>query len=192
TPGPDSAGETPAAGPPGDPSAVAIGRLRVAVCTDDGYFPPSPAIRRAVREAAAALRDRGACVADFRPPDVAEAARIHFAPFYADGLDTIRQCLGRGKCDWRIRRILLFAGMPNPLRPVFRRLLGWTGQRYAAQIMSFVRRRITAGEYHRLIDEEAAYRARFLAALDAGRFDAIVCPTRGPPALRHRRFHARV
>src|SRR5262249_33694815 len=61
---------------------------------------------------------------------------------------------------------------------------------YAALILGFLsRRRLTAGEYKRLLDEERVYRDRFLAALDAGRFDAIVCPPGGLPALRHGSFN---
>jgi fatty acid amide hydrolase len=189
----DTAADAPAPRRPGDPAAVAVGQLRVAAYADDGYFPPAPAIRRAVREAAAALRERGARVEDFRPPDVAEAARLYFGLYFADGLDEIRQHLGGGPCDWRVRRILLFAGMPTALRPAVGRLLAWTAQRYAAQIVGFVpRRRLTAEAYARLIDEEAAYRGRFLAALDAGQFDAIVCPASGLPALRHGEFNGSV
>jgi fatty acid amide hydrolase len=188
--GPDDADAGPAGAPLGDPSAVVIGGLRIATYTDDGYFPPAPAIRRAVREAAAALRERGARVEDFRPPDIAEVVRIYFGFFYADGLAAVRQCLGNGPCDWRVRRILLLAGLPTTLRPTVRRLLAWTGQRYAAQIVGFLRRRrLTDGEYARLADDEAAYRRRFLAALDAGPFDAIVCPPSGLPALRHGAFN---
>ena len=40
--------------------AVDVAGLRVGVCEDDGFFTPSPAIRRAVREAAEALCARGA------------------------------------------------------------------------------------------------------------------------------------
>jgi Asp-tRNA(Asn)/Glu-tRNA(Gln) amidotransferase A subunit family amidase len=192
-PDPDTAADAPAPREPDDPTAVAIGQLRVAAYTDDGYFPPAPAIRRAVREAAVALRERGTQVEDFRPPDVAEAARLYFGLYFADGLDEIRQHLGGGPCDWRVRRILLFAGMPTALRSAVGRLLAWMAQRYAAQIVGFVpRRRLTAEAYARLIDEEAAYRGRFLAALDAGQFDAIVCPASGLPALRHGEFNGSV
>src|SRR5262245_5746258 len=43
-----------------DLSNVAIDKLRIAAWTDDGVFPPSSAIVRAVRQAVAALRERGA------------------------------------------------------------------------------------------------------------------------------------
>ena len=190
TPEPGAADEASAPEPLGEPAAVAVGRLKVGVYTDDGYFPPAPAIRRAVREAAAALRDGGACVEDFRPPDGAEATRIYFGLFYADGLESVRQCLSGSRCDWRVRRLLHLAGLPTALRPAVARLLAWTGQRYAAQVLRFLsRRRLTAGEYRRLLDEEGAYRDRFLAALEAGRFDALVCPPSGLPALRHGSFN---
>ncbi len=45
-------------------------------------------------------------------------------------------------------------------------------------------RRSTA-DYWRLTGERNGYRAGFLAALDAGRFDAIICPPHGLPALTH-------
>ena len=63
----------------GDPLAVSVAGLRVAMYTDDGYFPAAPAVRRAVSEAAAALRGLGASVESFRPPDVGEAMRLSFA-----------------------------------------------------------------------------------------------------------------
>jgi fatty acid amide hydrolase len=189
-PGLETADDVAAPEPLGDPSPVTISRLRVAAYADDGYFPPAPAIRRAVRDAAAALRDRGARVEELLPPDVAEATRIYFGLFYADGLDSIRQCVGGSRCDWRVRRLLHFAGLPTALRPAVARLLAWTGQRYAAQIVGFVsRRRLRGGEYTRLLDEEAAYRGRFLTALDARGYDAILCPPSGLPALRHGSFN---
>jgi fatty acid amide hydrolase len=192
-PGPDATEAGSQVPPLGDPSAVAVGSLRVAAYTDDGFFPPAPAIRRAVREATLALRERGAQVEDFRPPDVAEPSRIYFGLFYADGLAAIRECLGGGPCDWRVRRLLLLMDIPNALRPAVKRLFAWTGQRYAEQVIGFLPRRcLSSGEHARLLDEETAYRGRFLAALDAGRFDAIVCPPSGLPALRHGAFNGSV
>ena len=39
--------------------------------------------------------------------------------------------------------------------------------------------------YWRLVDERTRYRTVFVNALDAGRYDAIICPADGLPALRH-------
>ena len=49
---------------PGDPAAVDLRGLRVALCVDDGLTAPTPDTAAAVRSAAAALRDAGAAVAD--------------------------------------------------------------------------------------------------------------------------------
>ena len=46
--------------PVADPDAIDVAGLTVGVCEDDGGLPPSPAVRRAVREAANALADAGA------------------------------------------------------------------------------------------------------------------------------------
>jgi fatty acid amide hydrolase len=60
------------------------------------------------------------------------------------------------------------------------------GQRRAARIYRDVpRRRLSLSAFWRLIEEEDAYRTRFLGALDAGRFDAIVCPPFALPAVPH-------
>lgn len=50
-----------------DPAEVEVKGLRVAFYTDDGYFPAAPALRRAVQEAAEALRTRGAQVEEWTP-----------------------------------------------------------------------------------------------------------------------------
>jgi Asp-tRNA(Asn)/Glu-tRNA(Gln) amidotransferase A subunit family amidase len=57
--GPEMALPTYPLVPLGDPGEVPIEGLRVAWFDDDGFIRPAPAIRRAVREAVAALEARG-------------------------------------------------------------------------------------------------------------------------------------
>ncbi len=176
-----------------DPAGVSIRGCRVGTYEHDGYFAAAPAIRRAVREATAALRERGAEVEAFHPPDVEQAARIYFGLFYADALAAMKRCLGRGKRDWRVQRILLFTAVPTALRPVLAWLFDGLGHDYEAQILRFVsRRRLSASDQAHLVEEESEYRDRFLKALDAGRFDALVCPPNGLPAPTHGSFNAAV
>jgi fatty acid amide hydrolase len=176
--------------PLGDPAAVSLQGLRVGAYEDDGQFRAGPALRRAVREAAAALRERGAVVEDFRPPDVPEAVRLYYGLAYHDGMVAMRRYLGRGPTDWRVRRVLLGASMPSSLRPALAWLFDRLGRRYDAQFYRFVpRRRLSFEGYWRLIEDQAAYRARFAAALDAGRYDALLCPPNGLPAPTHGCFY---
>ncbi|HRE26459.1 MAG TPA: amidase family protein, partial [Anaerolineales bacterium] len=67
---------------------------QVVVVVDDGYFSASPAIRRVVLAAADALREAGATVEPWTPPDVAEAMRLFFGILTADALDSLRRALG--------------------------------------------------------------------------------------------------
>ncbi|MGH2449757.1 MAG: amidase family protein, partial [Candidatus Limnocylindria bacterium] len=88
---------------------VAVAGLGVGVYEHDGLFAPSPAIRRAVREAAAALAERGARMREFTPPGVAEAIELFETLFRADGGAHLRELLGASERDFRIEQTL--AGM---------------------------------------------------------------------------------
>jgi fatty acid amide hydrolase len=174
----------PAAWP--DPSAVRIDGLRVGWYTYDGLYQVAPGLRRAVHEAAAALRAMGAQVAEFEPPEVGEAWRIYLGRLWADGGDTVRELARGGPQDWRMRRILLGLGLPT----LFRRPLPWLcerlGRPFEARLYrALPRRRLAVTEYLRLMADQAAYRVRFLAALDAARLDVLLSPPHGLPALTH-------
>jgi fatty acid amide hydrolase len=68
-----------------DWKGVPLGGLRLAAYADDGFFRPAPAVGRAVREAAEALRTLGAQVEDWTPPGVGEAMCIFLGIASADG-----------------------------------------------------------------------------------------------------------
>ena len=91
-----SGGRAPSFEPPmplGDYQAVNVAKLRVAYYTDDGTLAPAPALRRAVREAADILRDRGAQVTAWSPPDVPHALELFFSIFTADRGELMREML---------------------------------------------------------------------------------------------------
>lgn len=167
-----------------DWKGVSFEGLRVAMYAEDGYFRPAPAVRRAVREASEALRTRGAQVEEWVPPDVADAMRLYVGIASADGGIGYRRALGEDERDRRISRLLRAAGLPNRARPAAASLLERTGQRHMARVVGSMGRRNAAG-YWKLVEERAGLRTRFLARLDAGRFDAIVCPPHALPALTH-------
>lgn len=167
-----------------DPAGVSIGGLRLAMYADDGFFPVAPALRRAVHEAAAALRARGAEVEAWRPPAVAQAMHIFFGVLSADGAAWGRRALGKGKRDRRVSSLLRFAGLPGSIRPVVAALARLAGQRrLAATVRSMGG--LSADGYWRLVEQRNTYRARFIADLDAGNFDALICPPHALPALTH-------
>lgn len=167
-----------------DPASVAVAGLRVAAYTDDGYFGASPAIRRVVQEAAAALRAAGATVEPWAPPEVAEAMRVYFGIFGADGAAALRRAARPHPPVAQLRNIIRLGGIPRPLRLPAAALARLSGQcRLSRLVRQFGER--TAGEYWRLLEDRDRYALRFSRAFAAGGFDALVCPPTSLPALLH-------
>ncbi len=165
-------------------SDVEVSALRIAFYLDDGYFSASPAIRRVVEEAANALRVVGAQVEHWAPPDVSQAVRLYFSILTADGANSIRRALGPDKAMPQIRGILQSTGMQRPMRNLFATIMQASGQKRLASVLRAVGARSTE-DFWKLIEERNLYRQRFIQALDAGRFDAILCPPTSLPAVLH-------
>jgi fatty acid amide hydrolase len=183
-------GRAPAVEPPmplGDPASVDVARLRVAYYADDGTFAVAPAVRRAVCEAAEALRQAGAQVTEWQPPDVPHALHLFFGIMSADGGAGLRRTLGADPRDPRIAQVLMLGARSRPTLAALGGLLGLLGQRgLAAGIRDFGHR--DTAHYWQLVAEQIAYQQRFLAALDhdaGGPFDVIVCPAAALPAWTH-------
>jgi fatty acid amide hydrolase len=167
-----------------EPGAVDVAGLRIAYYEDDGYFAAAPAVRRAVREAVAALEHHGASVERFAPPDVADAMQLFLRIISADGAADAQRRLGANPIDKRIKGLLQIAAIPNAARPLASGLLVALGQRRLARQVTGIRRS-SVDQYWSLIAAQADYRRRFVAELDRGGFDAIVCPPHALPAVTH-------
>ena len=184
----DSAGEPESAEvapmPLPDPHRVDVSSLRVALISDDAYFPAAPALRRAVQEAAAALRERGAVVEPWMPPSTDEAMSIYFGIVGADGGADARRLLRGSPVDWRLRRLLRIAGLPPFARWPLVAVLKLSGQRWHAQMLAAARPLSAAG-FWKLTDQLEDYADRYIASLAAGRFDAVLSPPHALPAMPH-------
>jgi fatty acid amide hydrolase len=167
-----------------DPATVQIKGMRCGMYTDNGYFPASPALRRAVEEAAAALRERGATVEPFTPPDVAEGVRIFLGATSAGGGKDYKRLLGSEKPIPQVAG--LFQGLWSPpfVLPLVAKIMAARGQRHLAQVIRNMGTCPT-DKYWELVEARTRYRARFHQALDEGDFEAILCPPFALPALTH-------
>lgn len=183
-------GRNPDVEPPmplGDYQAVDVSKLRVAYYTDDGTFTVAPAVRRAVNEAADILRNCGAQVSPWSPPDVDQAMAIYFNIVSADGGRLMRQMTGRGKADPRIAMILSIAQRSRLTLNMLGGMLNLFGQRGLAASLRGFGHHDTA-HYWRMVEEQAAYQRHFMQALDqseGGPFDVILCPGCALPAVTH-------
>jgi len=167
-----------------DPTAVSIEGLRVAMFDDDGFWPASPALRRATQEAAAALRTRGAVVDRITPPEPEMAAKVYFSFMMADGFAWAAPQLRGNPLDGRIKMARQIAKIPNPVKPPLAAVLRLLRQRHLAGTI-MTSRSMAVKEYWRLAADRNRWRDAFLALLDAGKYEAIVCPPHALPALHH-------
>ena len=167
-----------------DSTVLEVAALRVGLYEDDGWFRPSPAVRRAVRDTGVVLEACGARVEPFRPPDVGEALRLFIAVLSADGLQTFHKALRGQPVDPRLKAFLAVSKIPRPIRPVVAAAMIAAGRPHAGLA---VRAGGPWGEHRlrALAGEVEGYRARFLASLDAARLDVLVCPPHALPALTH-------
>ncbi len=168
-----------------DPTAVSLPGLRISMYTDNGVFSVAPAVRRAVEEAAQVLRARGAIVEPWNPPDVAEAVRLYIGLVGADGFATYKRNLGGDPRDRRISFNMRVSSLPGAVRAPLVGLLKRSGQAHMASSLQYIRGALSVDQYWHLVEERNQYRQRFLAALDAKRFDALLCPPHALPALTH-------
>jgi len=167
-----------------DPADVDVTSLRIAYWTDDGEFPASTGIVRAVETAADALRKLGAQVERFTPPNIDEMMRLYFGLLGADAGADAKQIAKGSEVDSRVARLMKIAGMPNRLRGIIGKTLRWQGQVRQAELVSGVRR-LTATEYWQRTYEKQLYVERFMAELRSGGFDAMLCPPHALPAQPH-------
>jgi fatty acid amide hydrolase len=175
---------------PGLPDESApLKNLRIGFYVDDGFFSPAPAVRRAVEQAGAALRQAGAEIEDFHPPALEEALRIYFGLFLADRMRWARQQARGSRIDWRIKELLLGAQLPGVCLVPIKFLNQLLGQRYLTQMSDWcAKRALTAAAYHALVEQQAPYRSRFLREFHARKLDAILCPPNALPAMPHGAF----
>ena len=167
-----------------DPVGTAVAGLRVGIYTDNGFFPVSPAVSRAVEDAAGALRERGATVEPVKPPDPEEGIRIFIRAVSAGGGKDYARLLGGEKPIPQVAGLMRGLQLPAAIRPVVAKVMDARGQHHDARLVRTVQRCSTE-KYFEIVEARNAYRAAFLRTLDEGNFDAVICPPFALPALTH-------
>jgi len=171
----------------GDPSAVEIERLRFTTFVDDGEFPVSPAVRRAVSEAAEILASAGAKNTHWRPPVLSRATDLFFACLSADRGESLKRLLRGNQVDPRVSSLLRIATMPARMRAIAGSVFHALGQ---PRSTTFVRRFASGSvdAYWQTVEAIANFRDDLLQSLenaDGGPIDLVLCPAYAVAALRH-------
>lgn len=174
--------------PPADASDLA--GLGIATWTSspaggDSVVTASPAVARAVEEAAAALVATGAHRGDWTPPDVPAALGLAFGIMGADQGRGLGRIVGRDPVVAEIREFYRGIRSGRLSGAVARVALARLGQHSALPTVAHAGRHHT-DDYWRLVDAVRGYRRRVAAELDAAGVDLIVAPVHAAPALPHR------
>jgi fatty acid amide hydrolase len=167
-----------------DPSRIDLSRLRVGVYSEDGMLPSSAAVSRAVREAAAALREKGATVVDFVPPGLESAVFDYFATLSSDGGATVMKLFADGQVDPSLESLRTVARMPPSLRLAAARVAGLAGQKRLRRFLEVMGEKSIA-DLWRLTASLRNVRAAILMAMKTAGIDLILCPVHATAALPH-------
>jgi fatty acid amide hydrolase len=158
--------------------------LRFGFYTSDGLIPSSAAVARAVTEAAAALRSRGAEVVAFSVPGVEDAIYSYFAAVSADGGRTALGQLEGGPVDDSLESLRTRVALPAPLRRAAAEVAGLAGEHRIRRLLEVMGEKSVA-EYWRLTAALRDARVLILAAMRAAGVDLLLCPPHATAALPH-------
>lgn len=167
-----------------DPNRIDVAGLRVGMYVDNGYFPVSASVRRAVEEAAAMLRGLGAEVVETSPPDPWEAVRIFLAAASAGGGRDFFELLGDEKPVPQVAGLLRGVRIPALMRPLVVAMMERRGQRYLADQIRHLKL-ASAAEFWEIVEARNRYRLAYLDLFDAQGLDVIICPPVASPAFTH-------
>jgi fatty acid amide hydrolase len=163
---------------------IDVKELRVGFYTDDGIVRPSPAVERAVHEAAAALRAAGAHVEHFTPFLVEDALFTYFAGVSADGAATLRAQLATEDVDIALHGLLRLARLPPVARRAASLGLSLAGERHISRLVEALGEKTVAGLW-KLTRRAREIAIEVMQTWDRLDLDVVICPPHATPALPH-------
>lgn len=164
-----------------DPGAVSLRGLVVGVYEEDDVIRPSASVRRAVREAAGALRDAGATVVPYTPPRSWEMFDTYFGLLSADGFRTALGLIGDEPVTPQLRTMARIATLPGAARQAIAAVAGRVGQPRLARLLRALGEKSVTRSWALVVQREALKRAE-LAAWSAQKIDLLVGPPTTTPA----------
>jgi fatty acid amide hydrolase len=171
----------------GNSKSVEMSKLRVGWYVEDGTISSAPAVRRAVTEAAEALRRSGASVVEWHVPEAREVEYLFHAIISADAGRSLREHLKGEALQAAVKLWFASGARSRTMLSVLRGLLTALGQREMARMtLNFGHAHVA--EYWKLLIALDEYRGRFAAAADAadgGALDLVLGPVCPIPAFRH-------
>lgn len=167
------------------PESLPLSGLRVGLYESDGFFPPSPSVARAVREAGRHLEAAGITVVPFRPPEIEAGLDVYYGALSSDGAATINAALAGEPVVPQLEDLKKAAALPGFVRHAAALAMGLRGEPRVKRLLSALGAK-PVEVYWQLAAKRTAIRQRTLAAWREAGIDAVICPAHATPALRHR------
>jgi fatty acid amide hydrolase len=163
---------------------VDVTKLKIGYFLSDGIFEPMPAIKRGVREAVEKLKSTGAEVIEFEPPNPGLAEEIFLRLLTTDDAKLFTRVLDGEKPMPQLKNMFMLAQASPFMRNAVKNAARLFGQKNVTRLIPYF-----GGKGIESIREwaarQAAYRAEFLAAMDAEKIDALIGPVCALPAFLH-------
>lgn len=159
-------------------------KLKIGYFLSDGLFEPMPAVKRGVMESVEKLRSQGAEVIEFEPPKFSFVEEIFYRITGANNGKIFTDVLKDEKPFPQLKNMLMLAQASPFKRKMLNSLAGLFGQKSMTRLIPYF-----GGKGEEFLTlwatNQAAYRAEFLAAMDAENLDAIISPVCALPAFLH-------
>ncbi len=171
--------------PLGHSRDIDVSKLRIGYWDDDGVFPASAAIKRAVNEAAESMRKLGAEVVPVQPLHAAELVDCYLKIMAADGGADPRRLAAGSEVDWRVARMLWLENLSSISRGIIVAGLRTSGQPTLARLVSLAGPLSSDGE-RQVAWRIAQLSQEFLNWISRENFAAFLCPPHALPAPPHK------
>jgi fatty acid amide hydrolase len=170
--------------PFGAPRDLDLRGLRVGMLLDDGWLKPSPALARAVHEAADALRRRGCDVVPFVWSGTDEVFELFLAGLTADGGKTLVEGTAGGRLDPVLASLRRIVSLPTQVRATVARLAQALGDATAARVALAVGEKNVATLW-KVTQRLRTARMALDDAMAQQGVEALLTPPMATPALPH-------
>jgi fatty acid amide hydrolase len=167
-----------------EPASVRVESMRVGMYVDDGVLAASHAVARGVERAAEALRQRGASVSSFAPPDVRGMLSSYLGGLSADGGAGLVAALAGGEVDPVLEPLRRMAAVPARARRLLALAAHGLRQGNLALMLDAMGDK-TVGELWRITDRLRTYRTVLVEAMERAGVDILICPAFATPAMQH-------
>lgn len=158
---------------------IDISTLKIGWFDDDGIFPPSPGVSRAVRDAAGALEKAGARVVRWTPPEPHHAAAIFVSILAADGAGWLSRVRGQNPLTPGLKAFYTLMRLPRSVLSTLAATGPLIGKDTLAEMtLPNIGHRDTL-RYWDMVDARDSYAktvAASLNATDIGPLDVILSP----------------